>query len=65
MAEKFFNDLQYVLELIAEDKLKKDIDDTLMEKLLNLIQKARLQLSDGGEKIIAFTDKNDQDSSGN
>lgn len=65
MAEKFFNMLQCVLKLIAENKLKKNIDDTLLEKLLTLIQKCKLQSTDAIEKVIVAGDKNDQDSSGN
>lgn len=65
MAEKFFNMLQCVLKLLAEKRLKKNIDDTLLEKLLTLVQKCKLQSTEAYEKVIVAADINDQDSSGN
>lgn len=65
MTEKFFNMLNCVLKLLAENRLKKNIDDTLLEKLLTLIQKCKLHSTETYDKVIVDGDINDQDSSGN
>lgn len=55
MTQKFFNLLNDVFTLMTENKLKKKMDDTLLEKLLTLIQKCRLQSS-----MIVVEDNNNK-----
>lgn len=51
MSEDFFNLLNSVFELMTENQLKKDMDDTLIEKLLTFIEKYRFQRSDFQEDV--------------